>query len=649
MSIFLAHFRGINRVGFAALVIASIGILPSIRASAQVSEEEHARHHPGQVSPSPGASPAQSPGPSMMEGMGEMMRGVHGNPPKQLYPTLMSLPSLSPEQRQHVEQRANEQMRSGTALMTHALDELAQAQAAANYAAMHEATVKLHEGMTQLDSGIAAKRALAEGKVPRAVALEWFKQEMSLASPGLGREQHRRGLSLFHLLTMALLIAFAFAMLVMYFFKMRRAAALFGRIESDKGSPPPGSSPPLGGGAGPSAPPGGTGRPRGQTPPLAAPPGAASLAGEAPPPAPGKKPPPGLSGASPSAPVTRKWVGHLRIESVVSETPLVKTFRLCSPRDGPLPFTFAPGQFLNVAFWIGGARMNRSYSISSSPNERDYVEVTVKREERGAVSRHINDLIQVGDTIESGGPVGTFTFSGTEADSIVLISAGVGITPMMSIARYLSERSWPGDIFFIYSCRTPADFIFGKAIAELERRNPKLHILVTMSKPGPEWKGPRGRITKELLTWTVPDLASQRVHLCGPPAMMDATKALLMELGVSPDNVKTELFGAVKPPLGAPGTSAKSTVPARGPLVTFSMNNKTARIHVDQTILELSEELAIGIQNSCRVGTCGICKVKMSSGEVEMAVQDALEVDDKANGIILACQAKPTTDVMVEA
>lgn len=140
--------------------------------------------------------------------------------------------------------------------------------------------------------------------------------------------------------------------------------------------------------------------------------------------------------------------------------------------------------------------------------------------------------------------------------------------------------------------------------------------------------------------------------------MMDSTKAILTELGVPPDRVKTEAFGAPKPAPAAAGTTAKPTAPATGPLVTFSKNNKSAKIHVDlqtgdsppkQSILELSEELGIGIDFSCRVGTCGLCKVKMTSGEVEMAVQDALDADDIANKIILACQAKPKGEVAVEA
>lgn len=361
--------------------------------------------------------------------------------------------------------------------------------------------------------------------------------------------------------------------------------------------------------------------------------------------------PPAVSATTSASPMTANWRGQLRVGSIVTETPGVKTFRLLpSSGDGLLPFTFVPGQFLNVAFSVGGARMNRSYSISSSPTQRKYVELTIKREPRGAVSRHVVDLLKVGDIIEVAGPVGKFTFDGTEAANIVLISAGVGITPMVSITRYLTERSWPGEIFFIYICRTPADFIFADEVAALQQRNPKLHVAVTSTKAeGTNWKGPRGRLTKELLTQTVPDLGSRRIHICGPAAMMDATKALLTELGVPPDQVKSELFGATKPSPAAAGTTAKPTAAATGPQVTFSKNNKSAKIRGGQTVLELSEELSIGIENSCRIGTCGLCKVKMTSGEVTMAVEDALDANDKTNGIILACQAIPKGDIAVEA
>ncbi|HEX2852486.1 MAG TPA: 2Fe-2S iron-sulfur cluster-binding protein [Opitutaceae bacterium] len=625
--------------------------MPALRAQ---TPEEHASHHPAQA---PGAAPAAgavtgAPGTTaagmggMMEGMGEMMKGMMGAPPsKELYPTLMALPSLTPEQRQQVEQQAGERMHAGTVLMGQALDALNAGATSGNYAAMHEAMTSLREGAAQLESGIAARRALTDGRAPSAVALAWFKTEMNLATPASGEGSHgARGLSPLHLFTMALLVAFAFAMLAMYFFKMRRAAALFGRIEPGSGKSPPGSSPPLGGKPGPSAPAGGN-LPRAREPSPPSPQTGTPGTPIQPPDTSSVVVPP----SNEATPLKANWAGRLRVESILDETPSVRTFRLRSPNGDALPFSFTPGQFLNVAFGIGGARMSRSYSISSSPNERAYVDLTVKREERGAVSRHVFDLLRVGDEVEAGGPVGKFTFTGTEAESVVLVGAGVGITPMMSVARYLTEQAWPGEIFFIYGCRSPSDLIFGKAIADLEHRNPKLHVGITMSKPTPDWKGPRGRISKEFLLQAVPDLALRRVQLCGPPTMMEEIKALLIEIGVSPENLKTEAFGAVKPPPPVPGTSAKPTAAATGPFVTFAQNNKTAKIHTDQTILELSEELGIGIQYSCRIGTCGLCKVKMTAGEVDMEIEDALDEDDKRNGVILACQAKPKTEVTVEA
>ena len=229
--------------------------------------EEHASHHPGGAAPAasvpaaPGAAPAMGgmpaaggapPAPGgmggMMEGMGEMMKNMGKPPPKELYPSLMALPELSPEQRKQVEAQAGERMHAGTVLMGQALDTLNAGTQSGDYAAMHEAMTRLREGAAQLESGIAARRALAEGVAPRSVALAWFKQEMNL-SPGAAPAAHQRsGVSIFHLYTMVLLVAFALAMVAMYFFKMRRAAALFGRIEADKGSPPPGSAPELAGG-----------------------------------------------------------------------------------------------------------------------------------------------------------------------------------------------------------------------------------------------------------------------------------------------------------------------------------------------------------------------------------------------------------------
>jgi hypothetical protein len=191
----------------------------------------------------------------MAAGMGEMMKQMGTPPRKELYPSLMALPDqVTPEQRAGIEQLAQERMKAGAALLSSGLAKLTDSTSDQDYAAMQQATELMREGLAQFEAGIAARRVLSEGKLPRNLALDWFKREMNLASPI--RPEERRallGVTTFHLFTMVLLIAFALAMVAMYFFKMRRAAALFGRLGPDA-NPAPGSSPPLAGAPEPAAP-----------------------------------------------------------------------------------------------------------------------------------------------------------------------------------------------------------------------------------------------------------------------------------------------------------------------------------------------------------------------------------------------------------
>lgn len=276
-------------------------LVVSTETVGQVSPEEHAKHHPGAAASGsqPGGQSPATPGAGagtggMMEGMGEMMKNMGAPPPKALYPSLMDLPDLPPEKRDEVQRAAHERMKSGADLMAEGLDQLVKAAATTDYAAMQAATAMLREGVARFDSGLAAHRAIAEGKDPRALAMQWFKAQMNLPGPLPAAEARGLwGLSWEHLILMVLLIAFAAVMIVMYFFKMRRAAALFGRLESDSGKPPPGSAPPLAGAPGPSAP--GT-PPAGKTDPPA---GDAKAASPAAAPAAGAPP---ASGTSPERP-----------------------------------------------------------------------------------------------------------------------------------------------------------------------------------------------------------------------------------------------------------------------------------------------------------------------------------------------------------
>jgi hypothetical protein len=234
-----------------------VGLFLAADVRAQTAEE-HASHHPAataDVSPAAAAMPpGDKPPAAGMGDMGKMMEGMGKPPPKELYPSLMALPELSPERRREVEQQSAERMHAGTVLIGQSLDALNSGAQSGDYAAMQEAATRLREGIAQLESGVAARRALTEGRAPREIALAWFKREMNLSLGAMPASHGLLGVTPFHLFTMVLLVAFALAMLAMYFFKMRRAAALFGRIEAGKGPLPPGSAPELAGGRPPDAP-----------------------------------------------------------------------------------------------------------------------------------------------------------------------------------------------------------------------------------------------------------------------------------------------------------------------------------------------------------------------------------------------------------
>jgi len=229
---------------------------------------------------------------------------------------------------------------------------------------------------------------------------------------------------------------------------------------------------------------------------------------------------------------------------------------------------------------------------------------------------------------------------------VILIGGGVGITPMMSAARYLTETGWSGKVHLILGFRAPRDFIFREELVGLEVRNPNLSVTVAMSKPGNEpWFGAVGRIDATLLASAVPEIASGRAHICGPPSMMEAVKAALIGLGVPEAQIKTEAFGTVK---RDPTSKGAASTEFAGKVV-FQASDATAPVPVGATILDAADEAGVFIDNACRSGTCGSCRVKLVSGCVTMAVEDALSEQDKAEGYILACQAKIRGDAKVEA
>jgi len=624
----------------AAIFSAGAGSSPAV---AQAPASEHLSHHPDKAVPPVRSQPARAggiqsspvaPAAEAKQSMPAMSPGTKpptdappaccgGASGKPFYPSLLNLPALTDEARRAVKAEATARLESGVAAMTEGQADLHRAQSSNDLAAAQAAIDTVRGGLSLAESGAGALQALDEGQPPRRIALTWFKRETGVTPDSdMIMDGGFRSLSWVHLATMLLLAAALAGALLLRRARLRRISALVERLT-----------------------------PGGQPPVVSA--GTAAASGSS-----------AAQAAQPAAraaipPVKRPWKGVLRIKAIFDETPTVKTFRLMEPNLTPMPFTFLPGQYATLTSEIDGAKVRRSYTISSSPTQRDYIELTVKREQYGLESRHLHDHSKTGDLLEISAPSGNFFFTGKEADGIVLIAGGVGITPMMSVLRSLTDRSYPHDIHLIYAARTPTDLIFREECAYLARRHPNVTILsIVASAEGGDWTGPVGFITADFIAGCVDDVAKRRVHLCGPPPMMDAVKAALEVLHVPPDQVRTEDFA---PPKGGPVATdepedapagpqvAEVSPPSAQATINFSRSGKSGVIAPDQSVLEAAEAIGVVIDYECRVGTCGRCKVPLTQGVVTMEVEDSLPADEKARGTILACQAKSAGDLVVDA
>ena len=365
----------------------------------------------------------------------------------------------------------------------------------------------------------------------------------------------------------------------------------------------------------------------------------------------------------------QQWKGELKVAAIFQETHDVKSFRLISNVEGAFPFSFAPGQFLNLQLTIDGNRVNRSYTIASSPTRKDACELSIKREPMGIASRFMHDQVNVGGTLKVSGPSGRFVFTGKESSGVLLIGGGVGITPVMSILRFLTDRAWPGEIYFLVVAKTEEDLIFREEIEWLQRRFPQLNVCVTLTRCPQQslWNGERGRVTESLLRRFVPDLTRVPAYLCGPDEMMDATRDLLLRMGLPDDKIKTEAFGANKgkrfskeaiehsngtQKLEESNVTSVSASPEGmndTRVVSFVRAIVSTNVRSDTTVLEAAEASSIELPYECRSGICGQCKARLIEGAVAMDCEDALSASEKTNGWILACQARPRSNLVVDA
>jgi len=307
-------------------------------------------------------------------------------------------------------------------------------------------------------------------------------------------------------------------------------------------------------------------------------------------------------------------------------------------------FRAKPGQFLTFQWTIDGQRVRRSYTVSSSPVHQNYVEITPKRMENGCVSVFLNERAKPGLAVEASGPYGRFYFDETLHKSIVLIAAGSGITPMISMLCYIDDLELATPVTLLYCVRTGADIIFENELSRLSRSLPNFKYELCLSRPDPTWKGRSGRLTEEFVSQRVTDLDSPTFFLCGPKGFMDNARHVLLTLGVTQDRILQESFGESKPP-----TESRPLEAGTVETVVFLHSEKVCQVSSGSTLLDLAERNGVQIPFGCRQGQCGTCATRVLSGTVQMDVEAGLTAEQKNAGYVLPCVSRADGTVVLSA
>ncbi|WP_188748330.1 hybrid-cluster NAD(P)-dependent oxidoreductase [Marinobacterium zhoushanense] len=366
-------------------------------------------------------------------------------------------------------------------------------------------------------------------------------------------------------------------------------------------------------------------------------------------------------GSETSVPVTtqvwRNGRHMVRCVKAIQETWDVKTF--CFMAEQPIMFFFKPGQFVTLELEIEGEQIFRSYTISSSPSVPYSFSITVKRAPGGVVSNWLHDNMVEGAELAVHGPVGQFNITDHPSDKVLMLSGGVGITPVMSMVRWLFDTNAAVDVEFVHSARSPKDIIYHRELEHIFSRIPefKMHIVCEHSDDlGEVWAGFRGYLNRTMLDLMAPDFMEREIFCCGPTPYMNAVKHILKDAGFDMSRYHEESFGAT--PVAdeeqamqdaeTAAEEAEALEVADMMNVEFALTGKSVRIAPGETVHAAAAKLGLHIPKACGMGICGTCKVKRLEGEVETSHNGGITEEDEAEGYFLSCCSVPKGNVVVE-
>jgi ferredoxin-NADP reductase/MOSC domain-containing protein YiiM len=356
----------------------------------------------------------------------------------------------------------------------------------------------------------------------------------------------------------------------------------------------------------------------------------------------------GAAGAPPT------WTGFrpLRVSKVVREAAAVSSIYLTAPDGSPLPAARA-GQYLTLRVPdLGRPAPVRSYSLSSPPGAPGY-RISVKHEPHGTVSGYLTGSVRPGAVLDVAAPRGDFVL-GPGTGPVLLISAGIGVTPVLSMLHELAVPRSDREVWWIHGDRGPREHPLAGEAGDLLASLPHAHERVFWSRATAAERArghaAPGRLTSaELAALGVPVGAD--AYVCGPASFMTDIREALTAIGVGPARIHTELFGAL-PPVN-PGVTRQAIRPPHqpsgpvgiGPLVTFARSGISTPIGGASSVLELADACDVPSRWSCRTGVCHTCVTPLLSGDITYAPQP---LEPPVDGQVLICCAQPDTDIVVD-
>jgi ferredoxin-NADP reductase/MOSC domain-containing protein YiiM len=361
----------------------------------------------------------------------------------------------------------------------------------------------------------------------------------------------------------------------------------------------------------------------------------------------------GLSTASPPP----AWAGFRRlgVTAVEHESDSVISIRFEDPDGEALPAA-RPGQYLTLRILPNEATrpLLRNYSLSGPPNA-GYYRIAVKREHEGAASDYLHDRLAVGDQLDVAAPRGTFILDESR-DPALLISAGIGSTPVLAMLNALAEQHSARQIWWLHGARNGHEHSFAAETRALLARCPNACIRVYYSQPSTDDVEGRdfdsaGRLTPSLLLELEPPRNAQ-AYLCGPLSFMNDVSAALVSIGLDASRIHTEPFGPE--PALTPGIAATPTrtphLPSgpsgEGPTIQFARSSLSVPWSDDYgSLLELAEACDVPVRWSCRTGVCHTCETTLIAGDLDYSPDP---VEPPADGSALICCSRPHDDIVLE-